>query len=85
MEMTTVRLPADLEKKLATTSKAEKRSKSELIKEALERYFDRNESEKDSYELGKEYFGAYGSGEGTLSTSYKARIKEKLDAKRNTR
>jgi predicted DNA-binding protein len=83
--MTTVRLPADLEKKLDTSSKAEKRSKSELIKEALERYFDRDEPEKGSYELGKEYFGAYGSGEGTLSASYKARIKEKLDAKRRTR
>ena len=83
--MTTVRLPADLEKKLDSASRADKRSKSELIKEALERYFDRDEPEKDSYELGKEYFGLYGSGEGTLSTNYKARIKEKLDAKRSTR
>jgi len=83
--MTTVRLPADLEKKLDSASNAGKRSKSELIKEALERYFDRKEPEKDSYELGKEYFGQYGSGEGTLSTSYKTRIKEKLDAKRSTR
>lgn len=83
--MTTVRLPADLEKKLDSASKAGKRSKSELIKEALERYFDRDEPEKNSYELGKEYFGQYGSGEGALSTSYKARIKEKLDAKRSTR
>ena len=83
--MTTVRLPADLEKKLDSASKVGKRTKSELIKEALERYFDRDEPEKDSYELGKEYFGLYGSGEGTLSTSYKARIKEKLNAKRHTR
>jgi len=83
--MTTVRLPADLEKKLDSASKADKRSKSELIKEALERYFKSEEPEKDSYELGKEFFGQYGSGDGTLSTSYKALIKEKLDAKRSTR
>jgi len=83
--MTTVRLPAELEKKLDATSKADKRSKSDVIKEALERYFDREEPEKDSYELGKEFFGQCGSGDGTLSTTYKARIKEKLDAKRNTR
>ena len=83
--MTTVRLPADLEKKLDAASRTDKRSKSDVIKEALERYFDREEPEKDSYELGKEYFGQYGSGDGTLSKSYKARIKEKLDAKRSTR
>jgi len=83
--MTTVRLPEGLEKKLDDTSKAEKRSKSDLIKEALERYFNREEPEKDPYELGKEYFGRYGSGEKDLSTTYKARIKEKIDAKRRTR
>ncbi len=83
--MTTVRLPEALEKKLDSASKANKRTKSDVIKEALERYFDREEAEKDSYELGKEYFGQYGSGDGTLSTSYKARMKEKLDAKRDTR
>jgi predicted DNA-binding protein len=83
--MTTVRLPAALEKKLDSASKANKRTKSDMIKEALERYFDREEPEKDSYELGKEYFGQYGSGDGALSTTYKARLKEKLDAKRDTR
>ena len=83
--MTTVRLPADLEKKLDTASRTRNRSKSEVIKEALERYFDSDEPEKDSYELGKDCFGKFGSGIGTLSTNYKRQIREKLDAKRHTR
>ena len=82
--MTTVRLPDDIEKKLAILSHTKKKSKSELIKEALEQFFHQQGNEKDSYELGKEYFGQYGSGKGNLSVEYKKLIKEKINAKRNT-
>jgi len=82
--MTTVRLPDDIEKRLATLSRTKKKTKSELIKEALEQFFHQQETEKDSYELGKEYFGQYGSGKGNLSVEYKKLIKEKINAKRNT-
>jgi len=76
--MTTVRLPLEFERKLDAISKTRHRSKSDLIKEALENYFFHEESMKDSYELGKEYFGKYGSGDGALSSTYKERIKEKI-------
>ena len=82
--MTTVRLPDDIEKRLATLSRTNKKTKSELIKEALEQFFYQQGNEKDSFELGKEYFGQYGSGKGDLSVEYKKLIKEKINAKRNT-
>ena len=84
MSMTTVRLPDDIEKRLASLSRTKKKTKSELIKEALEQFFYQQGNEKDSYELGKEYFGQYGSGKGNLSVEYKKLIKEKINAKRNT-
>ena len=81
--MTTVRLPEDIEKKLTTLSRTKKKSKSELIKEALEQFFHQEGNEKDSYELGRDFFGQYGSGEGNLSVEYKRLLKEKTHAKRN--
>jgi hypothetical protein len=36
------------------------------------------EKEMDSFTLGKGYFGNYGSEEGSRSTTYKQRIKEKI-------
>jgi predicted DNA-binding protein len=82
--MTTVRLPVEIEQKLNFLSKSKHKSKTELIKEALECLFAQEEVEKDSYELGVEYFGIFGSGDGNLSTDYKRRIKDKIRAKHNT-
>jgi len=73
--MTTVRLPLEIEQRLEILAREKHKSKTELIKEALE---------KDSYELGEEYFGRYGSGDGSLSVSYKEKIKDKINAKRNS-
>jgi len=56
-------------------------SKTNVIREALENLFTQEETEKDSYELGEEYFGKYGSGDGSLSTTYKNKLKEKLHGK----
>ena len=72
--MTTVRLPLEIEQRLEILSRQKHKSKTEIIKEALERLFYQEESEKDSYELGKELFGRYGSGDGSLSVTYKERI-----------
>jgi predicted DNA-binding protein len=80
-DMTTVRLSPEFERKLDAISKTRHMSKSDLIKEALEIYFFQREDMKDSYELGKDYFGKYGSGGGKLSAIYKEKIKEKLHAK----
>lgn len=82
--MTTVRLPAEIEHKLEIYARKKHISKTALIKEALEQFFTQNENDKDSYELGKNYFGKYGSGDGSLSTTYKKRIKRKISAKLNS-
>jgi hypothetical protein len=74
-----------MEQKLTIVAKTRNRSKSDLIKEALEKYFFQEEDTKDSYEIGESYFGKYGSGNGGLSIKYKKMIKEKLHAKYRTR
>lgn len=82
--MTTVRLPIELEQKLDSLSRTKHKSKTELIKEALECLFSQEETEKDSYELGIEYFGRYGSGDGNLSANFRKILKGKMNAKYNT-
>lgn len=82
--MTTVRLPPELEHKLTQHAAESGTSKSELIKQALENWLEGLENERDSYELGHEYFGTEGSGDGSLSVAAKARLKEKLRAHRRT-
>ncbi|SLM17364.1 CopG-like domain-containing protein DNA-binding [uncultured spirochete] len=79
--MTSVRLPTDLERKLEMVARKKRTSKTNVIREALENLFTQEETEKDSYELGEEYFGKYGSGDGSLSTTYKNKLKEKLHGK----
>lgn len=78
--MITVKLPAELEHKLSHRAAALHTSKSELIKQALELLFEHQDTQKDSYELGKPYFGRYGSGTSSLSATYRQRLKDKLRA-----
>ena len=80
-QMTTARLPRDTRNKLIVLSRVKGRTKSDIIKESLDMYYEREENEIDSFTLGERLFGKYGSGEDDLSTTYKERIKEKLRAK----
>lgn len=82
--MTTVRLPIEIEQRLEILARKKHKSKTDLIREALEKLFIQEESEKDSYELGEEYFGKYGSGDGALSVTYKDKLKDKINAKLNS-
>jgi predicted DNA-binding protein len=60
--MTSIRLSKELAKKLNSLSERENITKSEIIKEALEKYFDDYEKKANPYDLGEEFFGKYGSG-----------------------
>jgi hypothetical protein len=80
-DITTVRLPTDLNERLDAYSSAWNTTKSDVVKEALSMYFAKEEAEKDSWEVGESYFGKYGSGDGDLSVTYKKRLKEKLNVK----
>ena len=83
-QVTTVRLPADTRNKLLVLAKTKGKTKSAIIKESLDMYYEHEEPQLDSYTLGLPYFGKYGSGECDLSTTYKERIKEKLRARQNS-
>ena len=76
--VTTVRLPADTRNKLVILSKKKGKTKSDIIKESLDIYYQNEEKEMDSFSLGEPFFGKYGSGEDNRATTYKERIKQKL-------
>jgi hypothetical protein len=82
--MLTARIPVALEQKLDFFSTVRRTSKSELVKEALEEFLYKQETEDDSLAIGEPYFGNYGSGDTDRSVTYKQRIKDKLHAKRNS-
>ena len=80
-QITTARLPQDTRNKLLVLARTKKKTKSDIIKESLDMYYEYAENEIDSFTLGEPYFGKYGSDESDLSTTYKKRIKEKIRAK----
>jgi hypothetical protein len=78
--MTSLRLSAEMEEKVLYFSKARNVSKTNLIINALDKFF-KEEEEFDSYELGKACFGKFGSGLGNLSADYKKQLREKIGVK----
>jgi len=83
-QITTVRLPIETRNKLLSVAKAKNKTKSEIIIESLEMYCRQEENEIDSYSLGLPYFGKYDLGPSDLSTTYKKRIKEIVNARQNS-
>lgn len=79
--MLSVRLPKELEEKINMLSEQENSTKSDLVKKALEKYINEKEKQFQPYDLGKELFGKYGSGEGDLSVCYKQKVRKKIDEK----
>ena len=84
-QITTARLPRDTRNKLVALSRIKGKPKSDIIKESLDLYYEREENEMDSFTLGEPYFGNYSSGENDLSVTYKERIKERIKTKLNDR
>ncbi len=72
--MLCVRLDEEMEKKLEYLAKELNLTKSKLVKEALNEFL----SKKSPYELGKNLFGKFQSGQEDLSQTYKERVKEKI-------
>jgi predicted DNA-binding protein len=79
--MTSIRLSKELAEKLNSLAERENITKSEIIKEALEEYLIDYEKKANPYDLGKEFFGKFGSGQGDLSASYKQKVSNKIDEK----
>jgi len=78
--MTTIRLNEDIDHKLTLLKEVEKTTKTEIIKKAIVEYYARHIQKKTPYEIGESFFGRYGS-DNDLSQTYKAKLKEKLNAK----
>ena len=82
--MLSVRLDNSMEKQLNFLSQEKRISKSQIIKDSLEYYFDmlkKESKQKSSYELGSSLFGKYSSNQEDLSTTYKQRLKDKIKRK----
>ncbi len=79
--MISVRLSKELEDKIELLSKQENLTKSDIIKEALNKYITDHEKKRNPYELGEKLFGKHGSGKGNLSESYKKKVRGKINEK----
>ncbi|MDD2641280.1 MAG: hypothetical protein PHS65_09870 [Arcobacteraceae bacterium] len=82
--MVSVRLDEHIENQLTFLAQQKHIPKSKVIKDALVYYFDmlkNDQNQKSAYELGSEFFGKYSSGRDDLSTTYKQKIKDKINAK----
>ncbi len=79
--MLTVRLPDDLEAEVDRLAATERRTKSEIIKDALRNYVASHSERHSSYELGEDLFGVAESGDSDRSINYKERLKRKLSEK----
>jgi predicted DNA-binding protein len=82
--ITTARLPIDTRNKLLALARIKNKTKSEIIIQSLEMYYDREEGDMDSFTLGENVFGKYGSGDGDRSVTYKEQIKKKISERMNT-
>lgn len=79
--MITLRLPEKLEKRVNQIAVTEKRTKTQIVRQAIENYLHVHDTQKTPYELGEDLFGRHGGGNSRLSTDYKKKLKEKLNAK----
>jgi predicted DNA-binding protein len=77
-QITTARLPLDTRNKLLVLSRVKNRTKSDIIKESVDMYYEYTENEIDSFTLGEPSFGKYGSGESDRATRYREHIKAKI-------
>ncbi len=76
--MLSMRLTEDIKYKIDEISRNESLSKTDVVKEAIELYFNKYNETINPYAMGKDLFGKYGSGKGNLSKDYKSIIKGKM-------
>ena len=79
--MLTVRLTPEIESEIDRLAAAEKKTKSDIVKEALVEYIHTHADAGSAYELGEDLFGIASSGDGDRSSKYRTLLKEKLRAK----
>jgi len=78
-----LRLESKLERELNNRAKMVGITKSELVRNLIVDFIDRESKKSTPWELGKNVFGREGSGCGNISVDRKSILKEKLNAKKN--
>lgn len=81
--MFSIRLPGEMNKRIEILASREQKTKTEIVKEALQEYLDKQEKLENPFELGKDLFGKYGSGAGNLAAEYKKIVRDKIHAKKS--
>jgi metal-responsive CopG/Arc/MetJ family transcriptional regulator len=79
--MKSVRLTEDIEKLLAAFAEEEEMNQSMVIREAVVEYIERRRTARKPGLIGAHLIGNYGSGDGSLSSTYKAKLQEKAREK----
>lgn len=77
-----VRLPQQLEQSLAKYCVARKVSKTDVVKEALDRFLAAQSSSPTPYELGKDGFGSDETHRGDIARHSKRLLRERVKARR---
>ncbi|TVR67525.1 MAG: ribbon-helix-helix protein, CopG family [Spirochaetaceae bacterium] len=77
----TVRLTPEIESEIDRIASVEKKTKSDIVKEALKEYINVHANVGSAFKLGEDLFGVSESGDTDRSISYRDRLKEKLRAK----
>ena len=81
----TVRLDPKTDEALRLAAKQQGLSKSELVRQCLQKYLDQNGVHRSAWELGKDLFGKYGSDRTDLARNAKRIAGEKIRAKNRRR
>jgi len=78
-----LRLEKELAKRLETAASARGVSKSELVRQCVQRYLDEDEQAPSAWEMGRHLFGKHGSGRSDLSENCEEILREKFGAKKS--
>jgi predicted DNA-binding protein len=76
--MTSIRLPLELQTKLAQIAETKHTTQSKIIRDALEQYINNYFKNSSPYQLGQDLFGKHGSGQNNLSRDYKKIIRDSI-------
>ena len=79
--MISLRLDEEMEKRLEKQCRALGMSKSELVRQSVHTFLD-NLEQATPYELGRDLFGAFSSGDGTLSSQKRKSVSKKIREKK---
>lgn len=82
--LVTIELPVEIQFKLEQLSISQNKTKSDIVRESLNLYFNNMRNLRSPFELGKDFFGKYGSEHGDLSVNAEKILRSKLSAKKHS-